>query len=84
MFPLDLKDIAADRAAFAASLRQADDGGKLSPPRLWYEYLRFAEYLRTCPRDNRELVPVRRRMKRLNGDMFARYMGRIGNVIGGP
>ncbi|MCM2359998.1 MAG: hypothetical protein NDI77_17735 [Geobacteraceae bacterium] len=76
-FPLDLNEVAADRAAFAASLQQADDGEKLPPARLWYEYLRFAEYLRTCLRDDRELVRVRRRMKRLNGEMFARYMERI-------
>lgn len=79
-FPLDLNDIAADRAAFAAYLQQADDERKLLPARLWYEYLRFAEYLRTCLRDDRELVQVRRRMRRLNGDMFARYMEKIGGI----
>lgn len=80
VFPLDLNDIAADRAAFAASLQQADYEENLPPARLWYEYLRFAEYLRTCLRDDQELVRVRRRMRRLNGEMFARYMERIGGT----
>ncbi len=79
VFSLDLHDIAVDRVAFAASLRQADDGGTLPPARLWYEYLRFAEDLRTCLPNGRELVQVRRRMKQLNRDMFARYMERISN-----
>lgn len=81
-FPLELNAVAADRAAFAAFLQQADDEGKLPPARLWYEYLRFAEHLRTSLRYVQELVRVRRRMRRLNGEMFARYMERIGRVSG--
>lgn len=79
-FLLDLKVIAADRTAFAAYLRQADDGGTLPQARLWYEYLRFAEYLRTSFRDDGERVRVRRRMRQLNGMMFTRYMERIGGI----
>lgn len=79
-FHLDMNDIAADRTAFAACLQQADGGEASSPARLWYEYLRFAEYLRTCLRDDPELVRARRRMKQLNGEMFSRYMERIGGM----
>ena len=79
-FPLDLNVVAADHAAFAANLQQADDEGKMPQARLWYEYLRFAEYLRTSLRDDRELVRVRRRMRQLNGTMFVRYMERIGGI----
>jgi tetratricopeptide (TPR) repeat protein len=82
-FPLDLNAVTADRTAFAAYLRQAGDGGTLPRARLWYENLRFAEYLRTCFRDDGELVLVRKRMKQLNGEMFARYMKKIGRVNGG-
>ena len=83
VFSLDLHDIAADRETFSAYLHQTDDEGKMPPGNLWYEYLRYAEYLRACSRDDRELVPVRRRMKRLNSDMFARYMGRINGECDG-
>lgn len=76
-FPLDLNGIALDRDGFEASLQQADDGGTQPLARLWYEYLRFAEFLRTCLRDDREMVRVRRRMKQLNGIMFDRYMERV-------
>jgi tetratricopeptide (TPR) repeat protein len=79
-FPLDSKVITADRTAFAAYLQQADDGGTLPQARLWYEYLRFAEYLRTSFRDDGERVRVRRRMRQLNGMMFTRYMERIGGI----
>lgn len=79
-FPLDSNDIATDHAAFAASLQQSENEGTLPPARLWYEYLRFAEYLRACLRDDPELVRARRRMKQLNGEMFSRYMERIGGM----
>ncbi len=77
-FSLDLNVITLDRGDFVNYLQLADDEAKLLPARLWYEYLRYAEYLRTCLRDDPELVRVRRRMKELNAYMFARYMKKIG------
>ncbi len=52
--------------------------GEASPvPRLWYELLTRAEYLRTIRRDDREMAAVRRLMKRLNEEMFECYMQKI-------
>jgi len=45
-------------------LEETEQSGSLSPPRLWFEYLRYAEYLRTVARNDRELVRVRRLMRR--------------------
>jgi len=45
---------------------------------VWYEYLRYAEYLRTSYRDDQELIRARRRLKELNDGMFRRYMKKIG------
>ncbi len=46
-------------------------------PRLWYELLTRAEYLRTLMRDDRQMAAVRRLMKRLNGEMFECYIQKI-------
>ena len=46
-------------------------------PRLWYELLTRAEYLRTAVRDDRQMAAVRRLMKRLNEEMFNCYMQKI-------
>ena len=46
-------------------------------PRLWYETLTLAEYLRTVRRDDLQIPAVRRLMKRLNEDMFECYMQKI-------
>jgi tetratricopeptide (TPR) repeat protein len=77
LFPLDVNSVALDREAFAAYLLDAELGGKLSVPHLWYEYLRYAEYLRSCLRDDKELVRVRKRMKQLHEGMFVCYMERV-------
>lgn len=46
-------------------------------PRRWFDLLTRAEYLRTVNRDEREIVAVRRLMKRLNDAMFRCYMDTI-------
>jgi tetratricopeptide (TPR) repeat protein len=46
-------------------------------PRLWFEFLRHAERLRTEFRNDGELVRVRRKMKELNPILFAKYMEKI-------
>ena len=70
-------NITADRAGFAESLQKAEDAGVKPIPRLWFDYLRFAEYLRCCQRDDNELVRVRRKLRTLQPDMFTRYMEKI-------
>jgi hypothetical protein len=44
--------------------------------------LRYAEYLRTLFRDDRELVRVRRRMRQVNKFMFERYMEKMRGPMG--
>lgn len=78
VFSLDLNDIADDTGAFVSKLRLIDDEDLLPLPRLWFEYLRYAEFLRLGLRDDREQGRVRLRMKQLDGPMFARYMKRVG------
>lgn len=60
-----------------ARLEEAEQSGSLPPPRLWFEYLRYAEYLRTIARNDRELVRIRRLMRQRSGFMFDRYMEKI-------
>lgn len=71
---------------FPLPLQQPPDLDKLEsqafsktmpPPRLWFESLTLAEYLRTIQRDDRQMPAVRRLMKRLNEDMFECYMQKI-------
>ena len=49
-------------------------------PRLWYETLTLAEYLRTVRRDDLQIPAVRRLMKSLNEDMFESYMQKIRRI----
>ena len=46
-------------------------------PRLWYNLLTLAEFLRTEHRNDRQMAAVRRLMKRLQKDMFECYMQKI-------
>jgi hypothetical protein len=78
IFPLDLNDLVTDRSGVLASLAEAEAAGSLTVPQVWYEYLRYAEYLRTSHRDDQELIRARRRLKELNDGMFRRYMKKIG------
>lgn len=64
-------------ATLFARLEEAEQSGSMSPPRLWFEYLRYAEYLRTVARNDRELVRVRRLMRQRSKFMFDRYMEKI-------
>lgn len=47
-------------------------------PRLWFNMLVYAEWLRVIQRNDRELGAVRRLMKRTNGFMFGCYLEKIG------
>jgi tetratricopeptide (TPR) repeat protein len=76
-FRLPMNEITADRETFGSALQEAEQTGSLAPPRLWFDYLRYAECLRTLFRDDRELVRVRRRMRELSGFMFDGYMKKI-------
>jgi tetratricopeptide (TPR) repeat protein len=82
-FGLPLKEPAADRSAFVDALEAAHSSRSLPAARLWFDDLRYAEYLRTAFRDDRELVRVRRRMRQLCGFMFERYMERLRGTAGG-
>lgn len=62
---------------FCSVLEEAERSGCLPPPRLWFEYLRYAEYLRTIARNDRERVRIRRLMRQRSGFMFDRYMEKI-------
>ncbi|MGK2944740.1 MAG: tetratricopeptide repeat protein [Desulfuromonadales bacterium] len=81
-FGLPLNEPAAGRTAFVAALEAAHSSRSLPTPRLWFDDLRYAEYLRTVFRDDRELVRVRRRMRQLCGFMFERYMERMRGPVG--
>ena len=76
-FVLSMEEVAADHGAFAASLEKSVGSRDMTRPCLWFESLRYAEYLRTVFRNDRELVRVRRRMRDMNGFMFDRYMEKI-------
>jgi tetratricopeptide (TPR) repeat protein len=75
---LRLHDITPSTSTvFCSRLEEAERTGSLPPPRLWFEYLRYAEYLRTIARNDRELVRVRRLMRQRSEFMFDRYMEKI-------
>jgi tetratricopeptide (TPR) repeat protein len=76
-FVLNMDEVVADHGTFAASLENSAGLRDMAQPRLWFEYLRYAEYLRTVFRNDRELVRVRRRMRDMNGFMFERYMEKV-------
>jgi hypothetical protein len=75
-FALNLGEVAADHDSFAASLEQTGSLRYMTP-RLWFDYLRYAEYLRTMFRNDREMVRVRRRMREMCAFMFGRYMEKV-------
>ncbi len=54
-----------------------EEGEGETAPRLWFQYLRQAEFLRGSSGDDRELIRARRRLKELNGELFRRYMEKI-------
>lgn len=72
-----MDEINRDRNAFRVFLEETKRSGNITLPRLWFEYLRYGEFLRTLNRDDRVLVQVRRRMRDLCGFMFDRYMAKI-------
>lgn len=76
-FVMSMDEVAADHDAFAASLEKAECLRGMTLPRLWFDYLRYAEYLRTMFRNDREMVRVRRRMREMSGFMFDRYLEKI-------
>jgi len=76
-FGLSMEAVAANHVAFAASLEKCEASKEMTVPRLWFEYLRYAEYLRTVFRDDRALARARRRMRDMSGFMFDRYMKKV-------
>lgn len=76
-FVLSLDEVAADSEAFAASLEKTESLRVMTLPRIWFDYLRYGEYLRTMFRNDRELVRVRRRMREMSGFMFDLYLEKI-------
>jgi tetratricopeptide (TPR) repeat protein len=76
-FVLSMEEVAVDHGAFAASLEKSVGSRDMTQPRLWFEFLRYAEYLRTVFRNDRELVRVRRRMRDMNAFMFNRYLEKV-------
>ena len=80
-FVLSMEEVVVDHGVFAASLEQNVDSRNMTLPRLWFEYLHYAEYLRAVFRNDRELVRVRRRMRDMNGFMFDRYMEKISGCL---
>jgi len=78
-FGLRINEIAVAPEIFRAYLEETGPDGVLSVPRLWFNLLRYAEYLRTVSQGGRELVRIRRWMKQLNGFMFDLYMQKIRN-----
>lgn len=76
-FGFRLDDIAAAPPPFGAALEAARQSGSQPLPRLWFGYLRYAEYLRTLAGSHAELGQTRRRMRQINGFMFERYLERI-------
>lgn len=76
-FVLSMDEVAADHHAFAAALEKSERLRDTPLPRLWFDYLRYAEYLRTMFRNDRELGRVRRRMRELSGFMFDRYLEKV-------
>lgn len=82
-FALPLHELVVDRAVFVEGLETAHSSRSLPLARLWFDDLRYAEYLRTAFRDDRELVRVRRRMRQMSGFMFEQYMERLrSNLVG--
>ena len=77
VFSLAMGEITRDRNYFRLFLEESERSGNIPLPRLWFEYLRYGEFLRTLNRDDRELVRIRRRMRDLSGIMFDRYMAKI-------
>lgn len=62
----------------AVTLARMEDDPETGPIQLWYEYLRYAEYLRTRHRDDREMIRVRRKMKELAPELFGEYLQKLG------
>lgn len=60
-----------------ATLERIEKSGSMSPPRFWFECLHWAEHLRTALWNHPDMVPVRRKMQRLNAPMFQRYLKKI-------
>jgi tetratricopeptide (TPR) repeat protein len=66
------------------ALEEKERSETLSPPQLWFECLRCAEYLRAVAPQHPDLVLIRQRMRRLNGQMFQLYLKKIENHHGRP
>jgi tetratricopeptide (TPR) repeat protein len=76
-FGLRLNEIAEGPTTFRDALEEAGSTGISTLQHQWFNCLRYAEYLRTATREDRELLWVRRRMRELSGFMFSRYMAKV-------
>lgn len=83
VFRLSLTELATDPSGHISYLEAHDQQQQLATGHLWFEYLRYAELLRTHHRNDTELIRVRKRMRQLNPEMFARYMDKIGKKVPG-
>lgn len=79
VFSLSLNLWVSDPVSALEALESAHAKQSLAPARLWYEDLRYAEYLRTRHRNDSELIRIRRRMRSLNSFMFQSYL----NILSG-
>ena len=78
LFTLELDELYRDQSGFLDALTRGEAEAELTAPQLWFRYLRYAEFLRGVPGDGRELIRARRRLKEINGELFGRYMRKIG------
>ncbi len=81
VFRLSLTELATDTSGHISHLEAHDHQQQLATGHLWFEYLRYAELLRIHHRNDTELIRVRKRMRQLNPEMFARYMDKIGKKV---
>ncbi len=77
LFTLELDELRRDLSGFLDSLTRGETGKVLTAPQLWFQYLRYAEFLRGVPGYGQELVRARRRLKEINDELFGRYMRKI-------
>jgi tetratricopeptide (TPR) repeat protein len=81
-FALPMKELAVDCAAYVKALDAAHSSRSMPVARLWFDDLRYVEYLRTAFRDDRELLRIRRRMQQSSRFMFERYMEKLRSRLG--
>lgn len=75
VFPLPMDTVTSElNSEFFA---EQFDSNVIPVPRLWFDMLLYAEFLRSTSRENSELTAVRRLMKKLSLFMFEQYLEKI-------